>query len=524
MKLNKNSAYIICLFVLISTLSVIALNGCKNKPENSVYKLTGNIITDGQNLVQLKCTGCHKLVPVDALSQPVWMFHTLPSMAKYFHVSVYEDNQYYKKNPFDTTGITLQNWNAIVAYYKQAAPVESLSAKRSIEPITDWAGFTLKTPAAGKTQSYTTMAAFNPNNHKIYTSDQVSNKLTEWDNNFKMGDITTLPSAAVSVIFKKDAAGGNQAMLSCIGQLAPMDFPNGKVVQVNLDSQSEKNNQSVIADILARPVQTIEGDFNKDGLTDLVFLGQGNFKGGVYLFKQNPDHTYSQTIISERPGAAQALAGDFNNDGWQDIMILFGTGDEGLWLFLNDHKGGFAKKNLLRFPPVYGSSSFQLADIDHDGKPDLVYTSGYNFHDSRILKPYHGLYIFKNMGNWNFKQQFFYPINGCTKAIAADFGGDGNLDIATIAFFADRKNNPSEGFLYFEADKPFSFKPHAIPVAKYGRWMSMDVSDYNNDGKPDIILGNYSAGFAFQPGFTPFWQTNLPFILLENHIKPKSRQ
>jgi len=24
-------------------------------------------------------------------------------------------------------------------------------------------------------------------------------------------------------------------------------------------------------------------------------------------------------------------------------------------------------RNLLRFPPVYGSTSFQLADLDHDG-------------------------------------------------------------------------------------------------------------------------------------------------------------
>jgi len=276
----------------------------------------------------------------------------------------------------------------------------------------------------------------------------------------------------------------------------------------------------LIADVLARPVQTVEGDFDKDGLTDLVFLGQGNFKGGVYLFKQNADHTYTQSNIADRPGAVQAVVGDFNNDGWPDLMILFGTGDEGLWLYLNDHKGGFTQKNLLRFPPVYGSTSFQLADIDHDGKPDLVYTCGYNFYESRILKPYHGLYIFKNMGNWNFKQQFFYPINGCTKAIAADFKGDGSLDIATSAFFADLKNNPSEGFIYFEHDnKPFSYKPHAAPVSKYGRWMSMNVGDYNNDGKPDIILGNYSSGFLFQAGLKPFWSKDLPFIVLENHIK-----
>ena len=235
--------------------------------------------------------------------------------------------------------------------------------------------------------------------------------------------------------------------------------------------------------------------------------------------KQNSDHTYTQTTLANRSGAVQAVAGDFNHDGWQDLMVLFGAGDEGLWLFTNDHKGGFTSKPLLRFPPVYGSTSFQLADMDHDGKLDLIYTCGYNFRDSRILKPYHGLYIFKNMGDWNFKQRWFYPIDGCTKAIAADFDGDGDLDIAASAFFADMKTQPAESFIYFEQLSPFNFKAHAIPVSKYGRWFSMDVGDYNNDGKPDIVLGNYASGFMFQEGLKPAWNKTIPFIVLQNNMK-----
>jgi hypothetical protein len=49
--------------------------------------------------------------------------------------------------------------------------------------------------------------------------------------------------------------------------------------------------------------------------------------------------------------------------------------------------------------------------------------------------------------------------------------------------------------------------------------MSMDVADVNNDGKPDIILGNYSGGFMFQRGLKPFWNKNLPLIVLENNFK-----
>ncbi|MDB5132400.1 MAG: repeat protein [Mucilaginibacter sp.] len=520
--MKTKNLYIIYLLAVVSICSgVTLLNGCSSQV-GSTYKLTGNVITDGEKLVQLKCTGCHKLVPADALSESVWTNHTLPSMAKYLHISTYGGTQYFKNNPADTTGISLENWMAIVAYYKKIAPAELPAARRPVPLINDWAIFSLKKPDEIKELAYTTMVAWGPDAHKIYSSDASDGRLYEWGPDLKPQIVADMPSPVVSAKFLKNSNGIYQGIFTCIGQLAPMDFPNGRVLSFEFNNSGTKPAPALIASELARPVQTIDGDFNKDGLTDFVILGQGNVKGRVYLFKQNPDHTYTQTNISDKPGAVQAVAGDFNNDGWQDIMVLFGTGDEGLWLFLNDHKGGFTIKNLLRFPPVYSSTSFQLADMDHDGQPDLIYTCGYNYHDSRILKPYHGLYIFKNMGNWNFKQQWFYPINGCTKAIAADFDGDGDLDIATSAFFADMKNNPSESFIYFEQEKPFSFKPHAVPVSNYGRWMSMDIGDFNNDGKPDIVLGNYSSGFAFQRSFNPFWNKHLPLIVLENHSKKQA--
>ncbi|HWZ04157.1 MAG TPA: VCBS repeat-containing protein [Mucilaginibacter sp.] len=517
--MNFKNTYLFTFYILllVGLLSgSMLINGCKNK-NDLTYKLTGDTIVDGANLVQLNCTKCHALVPVNALNKNVWKHHALPSMAHYLGLTAYLGG--YFKDEKDTTGLSVNEWQVIVSYYQKLAPDSLAPAVEPVALLNDWAGFTLKTPPTGKYTSFTTMAAINPNNHKIYASDEETNKLTEWDNNLNKHEIATLPSTAVNAVFKKGDAGVNQALFSCVGRFELVDFPNGKVLQFNLDSKNNNNNPTLTADDLARPVQTIEGDFNKDGLTDLIILGQGHLKGGVYLFKQNKDHSYSQATITEQPGAVQAVVGDFNNDGWPDLMVLYGSADEGLWMYLNDHKGGFTSKNLLRFPPVYGSTSFQLADIDHDGKPDLIYTCGYNYHDTRILKPYHGLYIFQNTGNWNFKQRWFYPINGCTKAIAADFKGNGQLDIATSAFFADLKNNPAEGFIYFEQVSPFNFKAHAIPISKYGRWMSMDVADFNNDGKPDIVLGNYASGFLFQPGLTPFWNKNLPFVVLENNFK-----
>ncbi|MDO3642546.1 VCBS repeat-containing protein [Mucilaginibacter sp. L3T2-6] len=509
-------AYFLTVFsflIIIAVTCSVILDGCKGHPAGTRYVLTGDTIVDGKNLVQQNCAKCHSLVPVNALTKDVWKFHTLPLMSKYVGITYYM-NGYYKR---DSSGLTLLEWQNIQSYYQKVAPDSLPKAKKPIEAQNDWAGFLLKKPGPVKDVAYTTLATIDPFNHKIYTADGVSHMLQEWGADLKPERSINLPSPAVNASFAKDEKGSTSMTISCIGQLDPVDFPNGKVI--NLKFEGDKLTPGVLASEVPRAVQAVQADFNKDGLVDWIVLGQGYLKGGVTLFRQNKDKSYQTINVSNKPGAVKEVTGDFNNDGWTDLMVLFGRGDESLILFLNDQHGNFTERQLLRFQPVYGSTDFALTDLDKDGNPDLVYTCGFNYNESRILKPYHGLYVYRNTGNWNFKQEWFYPVNGCTKLVTADFNGDGKLDIMTSAFFADLKNNPAESCIYFEQDKPFSFKPHNIPVSKYGRWMNMDVGDYNNDGRPDVILANYSTGFNFQNGLKQFWDKNTPFILLQNNFK-----
>lgn len=511
MKVNRKFYGIFCLSLsAVLVLVAVSLDGCRHKGGDD-YRLTGDTIADGKHLVKQYCTGCHAETAPDMLTRDVWRMHTLPSMAHYLKISTY-GSDFYKK-PEDTGGISIVNWQAIVNYYNKVAPVELKPAKAPAALQKGWAVFGLKKPQPVTNVSFTTMVAADTANSKIYTSDLVTTELTAWDKTLNGKQVAILPSAAVDAQFDKQKGAGNM-LLSCIGRIDAVDYPSGRIVEVNSGTGNIKD----VAGDLPRPVQILKADFDKDGRDEMVVCGQGFTKGGVYLYKMGDNQSVlKKDVITNRPGAVQALAQDFNKDGWTDLMVLYGTGNEGLSMYINDKKGGFITKELLQFPPVYGSTSFQLSDMDHDGNPDLIYTCGYNYHDSRILKPYHGLYIYKNTGNFNFKQQWFYPINGATKAIAADFDADGDLDIATTAFFADMKNNPAEECIYFEQVKPMHFTPHAIPVSQYGRWMNMQVADWNRDGKPDILLGNYASGFLFQPDFRPKWDEHLPFIILQNN-------
>ena len=156
---------------------------------------------------------------------------------------------------------------------------------------------------------------------------------------------------------------------------------------------------------------------------------------------------------------------------------------------------------------MYGSTYFELADLNKDGLPDILYTCGDNADFSPVLKPYHGVYIFLNEGGHRFTQHYFFPVDGCYKAIARDFDGDGDLDIATISFFPDTDHRPEEGFVYFENQGGMDLQPYSIMETQQGKWLTMDAADLDRDGRTDLILGNFSffspvtkAGVDFRKG------------------------
>ncbi|MCF2443005.1 VCBS repeat-containing protein [Dyadobacter sp. CY345] len=485
------------------------LVGCDSKSEKGARELTGEML-EGKKLAEKYCSSCHLPVEPELLDKDTWKNQVLPAMAKQLGLEVWQGNKYFQN---EKSTISHSDWLKIIAFYDSLAPVSVSQVKPPVAAISDWAGFTLKIPNSDTSKlATTTLVAINKSEHAIYTSSAENPDLIRWDKNLKSSFSTKLSSPAVDISFAE-----NNKVLTLIGEMKAYDSPSGALFQTDSNGGDE-----IISSGFIRPISTTSTDFNKDGLADYVVCGFGHNKGGLYLVKQLSDKTFEKIPIREVAGATQAITRDFNEDGWPDIMALFAHAGEGIWIFLNDKKGGFSSENILRFPPVYGSSSFQLADINKDGKQDIIYTAGDNSDYSRILKPYHGLYIFLNRGDLkggklNFEQAYFYPIHGATKVIAKDFDQDGDIDLATIAFFADFQHNPSGSFLYFEQNNKIKFPnfiPHALPISNSGRWICMDAEDFDGDGDTDIVLGNYSKGFLNQDNFKPNWNLYLPFVLL----------
>ncbi|SOD88846.1 FG-GAP repeat domain-containing protein [Spirosoma fluviale] len=496
-------------FLAISALALL-IGSCQSGQENDP------LIAEGKRLAEQHCGSCHLVPAPELLDKESWTKHVLPAMASNLGLEVYPDGLYYAG---PKAAISFDNWQKLIAYYQTLAP-ETLKPANKPEPIVDnWAMFSLEKPQPDTTKTaMTTLVVMDTIGHQLYTSDALRSDVTRWNEHLKPTLFRQFNSAAVDAQFFRDNTGKERSLFTTLGTMQAADIARGELVSLSMSGTSGMDS-STVAKQLPRPLKSLPVDVNKDGLADWVVCGFGHTTGGLYWMKQQPNHQFAKQPIKEVPGASQAVAGDFNSDGWPDLMVLFAHADEGIWLFLNDKKGGFTERNLLRFPSVYGSTSFQLVDFNNDGRLDILYTCGDNSDYSKVLKPYHGLYIYLNQGNFAYKQAYFYPINGCTKAIATDFDKDGDLDIVTIAFFADFKSNSAEEFLFFEQQKPLQFHPHAVPVSAYGRWICMDVNDIDHDGDSDIVLGNFAKTFIIQEGLKPTWDMHLPFVVLKNKTR-----
>ena len=352
--------------------------------------------------------------------------------------------------------------------------------------------------------------------HPVIISDVIKRNIYFFDRQLEVKDSVHTNGPVVDIDFMK-----NEMLVCNIGVLNPNNgkFGKGEFIHSNTSGKLQADSIALF-DSLRRPVQLTPADLNNDGKTDYLICEFGNLIGSLSWMENTGNNKFTRHVIRGFPGPIKAYIDDYNHDGSPDIWALFAQGEEGVFLFTNDGHGNFISREVLRFPPAYGSSYFELADFNKDGFPDIVYTCGDNADYSAVLKPYHGVYIFLNDGKNNFKQMYFFPINGCYKAIARDFDKDGDLDIATIAFFPDSEGQPEEGFVYLENDGSNNFSPYSTQQAESGRWLTMDAADYDGDGYIDLILGNFSVAPSLKTSKIN-WKNYPPFIVLKNNGKKK---
>jgi hypothetical protein len=247
-------------------------------------------------------------------------------------------------------------------------------------------------------------------------------------------------------------------------------------------------------------------DVTGDGKPELI-MGSETEKIVGYLEIPTGDKVYEKwtfTEISPRgfphstPRYYHGLGtGDVNRDGLEDVVIPHGwfenPGKEkhgtGPWKFHEAHLTVDGNPGFLPAADIY------VDDLDLDGDSDIMMSSAHQI----------GVWWFENVGS-NAEPKFKYHLisEEVTQTHAlhyVDINGDGTKDLVTGKRWwahgpkGDARPNETPVVIWFEIQRtkgmPPKFTPHVIPEsAETGIGTQFQVTDFNGDGAPDIVLSN----------------------------------
>jgi len=455
-------------------------------------------LQEGRLLASQYCQSCHKLPDPALLPRQVWNKSVLPAMGLFLGLKPANlppqgtdgDNSlsYLPKHPL----IDSIRWQKIVNYYVASAPEQLPAQIATAAIIKDIPLFEVQLPGNSfyNTVSIASYVKIDRSVQpaRLLIGDGMAKNFYILNNQLQTLHSYTLNGPLVDLY---TLSAGKYLACTIGDALFANNLKQGNIASIQIGTDGTlKADDGIRFDTLARPVAVNQADLNDDGKPDYIISQYGNLEGSLSWMENKGNNKYVPHILRNRPGTLKIVVQDYNHDGLPDIWAQFAQGDEGIFLYTNKGKGNFEEKRVLQFPPSYGSTSFQVIDFNRDGAMDILYTCGDNADYSQVLKPYHGVYLFLNDGNNNFKQKFFHPINGCYKAIALDFDGDNDLDIATISNFPAAVT-PWESFVYLENKGNYDFQPYTLPNnTPFQKGVTMDAGDLDGDGKQDLVLGN----------------------------------
>ena len=451
------------------------------------------------------CSQCHLFPDPVCHDRATWRDKIEPLMRLKMGMPAIE------KNPSPNARALTEVWHAIWDdYYLVASPEQALPQDPR-PPITpDLTLFKVEDPRYEPLNSYATLVQIDTNAHQVYVGNAITKTVDVLDAQGRRLASSKVDSTLVH-LFARPGGGwiGTQ-----IGYVPPSDQPLGRVTLFTKKDNRFETQYDLLTS-LVRPVHTTMVPLVA-GQPDLVVCSFGSTDGRLAWYAPASSPTnFVEHVLFQRPGAILSRVIDFNHDGKPDLVVLSAQGKEGIFLYVNKGNGQFEERPLIQQPPVWGYVYFELADFNGDGFPDIIAANGDLGDFTCPPKKYHGVRIYLNDGNWNFKETWFYPLNGAYKCVVADFDGDGDLDIAAFSFFPDYEKSPEESFVYFENVGGMKFIPHTFPDCARGRWLVMDVGDLDGDGDLDIVLGGaYKVPFKTPQSFTERWQKDGPSILI----------
>jgi hypothetical protein len=243
-------------------------------------------------------------------------------------------------------------------------------------------------------------------------------------------------------------------------------------------------------------------DANGDKLDDFVISGSDGESPLLYI--QDKKGKFKAQPLFTKKEISEATIDDHNSfdidgDGDKDIVFLFNYNEYRknnyygkVVVLLNDGKGSFTQ-DVNRFPKLDSQLSLlQPIDLDGNGQMDLFVAGKIKIQSYPFPDP--SFFFENNQGRFEDKTKAVFgdnlPQGGIATALATDFNNDGKIDLIL--------GSPFHPLQFFENHTQGlrAATPKSMTNIK-GWWQSLKEVDYDQDGDLDYLAGNLGQNNPF---------------------------
>ena len=242
-------------------------------------------------------------------------------------------------------------------------------------------------------------------------------------------------------------------------------------------------------------------DLNNDGIQDFYIGGAKGQTGQLFLSDTNGFKKVSKPFdLHKESEDVEAVFFDADNDGDQDLYVASGgKAYSTLSRTLNDRfyrneSGKFIyDSSALNFSKFFSTGAIAIGDANNDGLLDIFIGERFNVDTYGIPG---SISLMINRGNGSFEATYppeFQNIGMITDIEFTDLNSDEKGDLIVVGEWM-----PILAFLNNESSWESISESIGFEETN-GMWQSIETSDLNGDGVPDLVLGNMGQNGLYKP-------------------------